>query len=72
MTTPSREITDVLDDVSERFREIVKERNQFRLALEIIRDSFWSEGEPFEERVEYLQQTAKDILEAVRQRSTSE
>jgi hypothetical protein len=40
----------------------VNERERLRAALAHVRDAFWSEDEPLDERVDYLQRYAKDAL----------
>lgn len=62
--------TDIKSGVTADLKQIqgmVAERNELVKALQHIRDSFWSEGESYKERFEYLQEFAAETLKKKRE-----
>lgn len=50
---------------------LVAQRERLIRALTLVRDSFWSENEPLDERIDYLQNLAKETLATIEREGVS-
>lgn len=53
--------------IAKQHATLIEQRELLLQAITLIRDSFWSENEPLDERIDYLQNLAKETLATIEQ-----
>lgn len=54
-----------IEPLTVKIKQLKAENERLKKHFEHIRDAFWTDGEPYKERFEYLQAYSKDALQAI-------